>query len=60
VRDIIYYVAFLNVLLSFVVVLWGEPLALLCYLLLNSLVVATLAYMLLDAEKQIEELKEER
>ena len=56
-RDIIYYVAFLNILLSFVVVVWGETLALLIYLLLNSVVVTILAYMVLETEKEIETLK---
>ena len=59
-RDIVYYVAFLDVIFAFLAILWNEPLMLLTYLLINSLIVVALAYMVLEAEKEIERLKESR
>ncbi len=57
-RDIVFYVAFLDVLLSFGAVLWDNPLWLLSYLLINSLIVVALAHMVLTSEEDIHKLKQ--
>ncbi len=57
-RDIVFYVAFLDVLLSFGAVLWDNPLCLLSNLLINSLIVVALAHMVLTSEEDIHKLKQ--
>ena len=59
-RDLVHYIAFLDVAFAFLSILWNEPLMLLMYLLTNSLIVVALAYMILEAEKEIEKLKQKQ